>query len=167
MVAKNSPSPRVWKLRGKIHETSKDSLTSSKLVINYPAKNIKSDFSRNQIEDAILLAYTNASKEQISAHTGQIFTAMNNVKPKDLIIVPTHKGKFFTIGIVEKLPQISLEGDICFRFTIVRQDIPASMFDQDLRYSFMAIMKICEVKRNNAAERITSIANGTADPGFL
>lgn len=167
MVAKNSRSPRVWKLRGKIHETSKDSLTSSKLVINYPVKTIRSDFSRNQIEDAILLAYTNASKKQISAHTGQIFTAINNVKPKDLVIVPTQKGKFFTIGIVEKFPQISLEGDICFHFTIARKDIPISIFDQDLRYSFMAIMKICEVKRNNASERIMSIANGTDDPGFL
>ena len=91
---------------------------------------------------------------------------MNKVTLNDLIIIPTDRGKLFTIGIVEKLPRISLKGDIYFQFSMKRKDIPLSLFEQDLRYSFMAIMKICEVKRNNAVERLISISNGADDPGF-
>lgn len=45
-------------------------------------------------------------------------------------------------------------------------DVPLSRFNQDLRYSFMAIHKLCMVSRNNAPERLKRIANGEPDPGF-
>ena len=163
----NPRLPRAWKLRGEYGNLNNGSSKSYEVVIHYPVKNIKFDFSRNQIESQIRSAYAESSEQKINAHTGQIFTALNKVKPKDLVIIPTNKGKFFTIGVVEKVPKISLEGNVKFEFSMKRKDIPLSLFDQDLRYSFMAIMKICEVKRNNAAERLISISNGADDPGFL
>jgi len=46
-------------------------------------------------------------------------------------------------------------------------DVPMSRFDQDLRYSFMAIHKFCGVSRNDAVRRILRIAQGETDPGYL
>ena len=48
----------------------------------------------------------------------------------------------------------------------IDQEIPLSRFDQDMRYSFMAIHKFCGISRNNAPERLRRIANGETDPGF-
>ena len=47
----------------------------------------------------------------------------------------------------------------------LQTNIPLSLFEQDLRYSFMAIHKFCEVSRNNAAYRLFEMAKGKADPG--
>jgi restriction system protein len=167
MINDDVCSPLAWKLRCEYKSLHKVSSKSYEAVIHYPVKNIKFEYSRTQIESQIRSAYADSSEKRIKAHTGQIFAALNKVKPKDLVIIPTNKGKFFTIGVIEKLPEISLEGSIKFQFLMKRKDIPLSLFDQDLRYSFMAIMKLCEVKRNNAAQRLMSISNGADDPGFL
>ncbi|MDB9801404.1 hypothetical protein OAC01_00380 [bacterium] len=167
MINANDRLPRAWKIRSEYQKLCKGSSKSYSSVLHYPVKNIKVDFSRRQIESEIRSAYVDSSEQQISAHIGQIFLALNHVKPNDLIVIPKNKGKLFTIGVVEEVPQISLDGNISFQFSMKRKDIPLSLFDQDLRYSFMAIMKICEVTRNNAAERLIAISNGNDDPGFL
>jgi predicted Mrr-cat superfamily restriction endonuclease len=46
-------------------------------------------------------------------------------------------------------------------------EVPLARFDQDLRYSFMAIHKFCGVSRNGAAQRILAISQGEADPGIV
>ncbi len=45
----------------------------------------------------------------------------------------------------------------------VRTNVPRSSFGQDLLYSLGAFMTVCNVTRNNAAERIESILNGGTD----
>lgn len=166
MINDEPRSPRAWKLRGEYRKLSNCEAKNYIIVLNYPVKNIKFNYSKRQIENEIRLNYADATEKQISAHAGQIFTSLNYVNEKDIVIIPTNKGKFFTIGVVEQVPKISMKGDVIFQFAMKRKDIPLSLFDQDLRYSFMAIMKICEVKRNNAAQRLMSISNGSDDPSF-
>ena len=48
----------------------------------------------------------------------------------------------------------------------IGQEIPLSRFEQDLRYSFMAVHEFCGVSRNNAPGRLRRIANDESDPGF-
>jgi restriction system protein len=46
------------------------------------------------------------------------------------------------------------------------QDIPRDRFDQDILYSFGAFLTVCQIKRNNAEERIKEMAaNGWKVPG--
>lgn len=42
-------------------------------------------------------------------------------------------------------------------------DIPRNTFDQDLLYSMGAFMTVCQIKRNNAEERIKNVFNGKID----
>ena len=40
----------------------------------------------------------------------------------------------------------------------LNQDIPRSNFDQDLLYSFGAFATVCEIRRNNAEQRVRAMA---------
>lgn len=47
----------------------------------------------------------------------------------------------------------------------LRKDLPRTAFDQDLLYSLGAFMTVCQIRRNNAEERIRAVVGGGADPG--
>ena len=160
-------SRQAWKLRTTYKKCKYNSPTTHSCSLLYPVNGIRDDYSREQIEKQIRISYCDTTEKQISAHTGQIFTALNRVKLNDLVIIPTDKGRFFTFGLISDTPKISLDGEIKFRFCMQREGVPISTFNQDLRYSFMAIMKICEVRRNSAFDRLLEISNGSDDPGFL
>jgi len=47
------------------------------------------------------------------------------------------------------------------------ESIPRDIFKQDLRHSFGAFMTICEIKRNEALERVKTVLETSRDPGSL
>jgi restriction system protein len=49
----------------------------------------------------------------------------------------------------------------------LRPDIPRSVFGQDLLYSFGSLKTVCNIRRNNAEERVAAVLAGKSDPGFV
>ncbi len=45
--------------------------------------------------------------------------------------------------------------------------VPRDIFKQDLRYSLGAFMTICEIRRNNALDRVRAVLKSGVDPGAL
>ena len=47
----------------------------------------------------------------------------------------------------------------------LKTDIPRATFEQDLLYSFGALMTVCQISRNDAARRVVAVLEGKPDPG--
>ena len=106
------------------------------------------------------------SDKGVRARAGQIDALFNQVRKGDLALVPRDKGRSMMIGeILSDRPAVtgtSLEVQVRW----IDENVPLSRFDQDLRYSFMAIHKFCGVSRNDAVRRLLRIAQGETDPGY-
>ena len=47
----------------------------------------------------------------------------------------------------------------------LQTDLPRTVFEQDLLYSFGALMTVCNISRNDAERRVAAVAEGKPDPG--
>jgi predicted Mrr-cat superfamily restriction endonuclease len=164
MEIKNS---RSWKIR--VDDSDDEilkKLSQGDVIIDYGVDCLIPGCSKEEVLKILRLAYSESSPKRIAAHAGQIYNALSQMSKNDLIVVPINKGQNFHIGrIISNRPSI-IGTQIVRRVKWVRRDIPLSNFEQDIRYSFMAIMKVCEVKRNNSFTRLSAVAEGDADPGF-
>lgn len=159
-------NPKAWKVRTQ-YEHVKDNLAENYYgFIEYNVSDLTTKMSKIDIERFVRTAYASSTEKRIGAHVGQIFTALNEVSVGDILVIPTEKSKFFTIGVINSDPCVTKSGKIVFSFLMKREGIPKLLFKQDLRYSFMAIMQICEIKRNGAFQRLLRVADGDDDPGY-
>jgi restriction system protein len=158
--------PKAWKVRAQYAHVEDSISENYSGFIEYNVPDLTENMSRIDIEKLVRTAYVSSTEKRIRAHVGQIFTALNEVCVGDILVIPTQKSKLYTIGIVNSTPHVTKDGKIVFSFSMKREGIPKSIFKQDLRYSFMAIMQICQIKRNSALQRLLQIADGNDDPGY-
>ena len=82
-------------------------------------------------------------------HTGQIGAFLFEMKPDDLVVVPRKGKSAMAIGKIAGPYSYDGKADMPHRHYRAVQwlnlDVPRSSFDQDLLFSFGAIMTICEV----------------------
>jgi restriction system protein len=157
----------AWKLRpGSDEKTIQNTLRTGKVRLDYEVRGLRPDMTREEMIKAIRTHNPDRSDKGVRARVGQIVALFGNVTKGDLAIVPRDKGKAMMIGeITSDRPLVSGTAvEVQVRW--IDENVPLSRFDQDLRYSFMAIHKFCGVSRNNAPERLKRIANGEPDPGF-
>lgn len=111
----------------------------------------------------------NASTAKISNHTGQIAAFLFEMKPDDLVVVPRKSKPAMAVGrIIGPYMYDDRAEPLLWHHRPVQWidiDVPRSSFDQDLLFSFGAIMTICQVKRNDAEKRVrTMVAAGFSAP---
>lgn len=158
---------RAWKLRpGSDDKTVQVVLKTGRVRLDYEVPGLRLDMTREEIVRAIQTHNPDRSDKGVRARAGQLVALFGQVAKGDLAIVPRDKGKSMMIGeITSDRPSVS--GTVVeVQVRWMDENIPLSRFDQDLRYSFMAIHKFCGVSRNNAPERLKRIATGEPDPGF-
>lgn len=157
---------RAWKVRVYSQADNLiEFLGRKEVVIDYGIEGLSAEMTKQSIEHLIRMQNSDYSEKRISAHTGQVYRILNEVNKDDIFVSPIEKGTIFCIGSVDTDRPNIHDTRITFPIKWLRTEVPLGAFQQDLRYSFMAIMKVCEVKRNNALRRLIAIANGQADPG--
>ncbi len=158
---------RAWKFRpGSDEKTVRDTLKSGLIRLDYEVLGLRSDMSREELVASLRKNYPDRSKRGVGARAGQLVTLFREVTKGDLALVPRDKGRSMMIGeITSDRPTVS-ETHVEVQVKWIDAEVPLSQFDQDLRYSFMAIHKFCGISRNNAPERLQKIAKGELDPGF-
>lgn len=157
----------AWKLRpGSDNKAVNDTLRTGIVRLDYEVPGLRPDMTREEMIEAIRTSNPDRSDKGVTARAGQIDALFNRVRKGDLALVPRDKGKAMMIGeIITDQPSVAgTFVEVQVRW--INENVPLSQFDQDLRYSFMAIHKFCGVSRNNAPERLKRIANGEPDPGF-
>ena len=157
----------AWKLRpGSDNKAVNETVRTGIVRLDYEVPGLHPDRTREDLIKAIRTHNPDRSDKGVRARAGQIVALFGKVTKGDLAIVPRDKGKAMMIGeIISDRPLVSGAAvDVQVRW--IEENFPLSRFDQDLRYSFMAIHKFCGVSRNNAPERLKRNANGESDPGF-
>ena len=90
------------------------------------------------------------------------------MKKGDLVVLPRKLTSQIAIGRVTG-PYEFRKMDDTFRHVRpvewLQTDVPRTVFEQDLLYSFGAFMTVCNVSRNDAARRVAAVAEGKSDPG--
>ncbi|WP_444995608.1 restriction endonuclease [Aliikangiella sp. IMCC44359] len=123
---------------------------------------------RTELIDLLEERDPDAKVGKLRNHASQIWPFVFSMVEGDWIILPSKSQPVIHIGKLTSNYCHNPEGpDPFFHYRNVEwfaQDIPRSNFSQDILYSLGAFMTICQIKRNNAAERIEAMAKNNWQP---
>lgn len=98
----------------------------------------------------------------------QLWTLLRRITEGDLVALPLKKRSAIAIGRVTGPYRFQSDFPVDARHTRpvkwLETDIPRTAFGQDLLFSLGAAMTACQIKRNNAEERMNAILDGKPDP---
>jgi restriction system protein len=121
-----------------------------------------------EVGDLVSAAYSVQLPKAVGSYTNQLFAFVHRIEIGDLIVMPiTESSQIAIARVTGPYESHSTEKPDFRRFRPVewiRTDIPRSAVLQDLLYSTGAFMTICQLTRNDAANRIQAIATTGSDP---
>jgi len=124
--------------------------------------------SRDKLSDLMQQGYPDKGKGAIANFVGQVWAFRMCIERADLIVLPLKTRSMIAIGKCVGEYKYQPANPVGARHTCpvewLREDIPRDAFGQDLLYSFGAFMTVCQVKRNNAEQRIRAVFEGREDP---
>lgn len=124
--------------------------------------------SKGELEEHFKEVYPEASKNKVANHVGQLWAFRKKIEIGDLVTVPLKTQAAIAIGKISSDYQYrtDLGRDLPHTRQVewIKTDIPRTAVDQDLLYSFGAFMTVCQVKRNNAENRIRALLEGEPAP---
>ena len=123
---------------------------------------------REQVRELVRQARADTDNFAIGNFTGQLWAFRQRIQRDDLIVLPLKTRSMVAVGKVTGTYQYKADNPLGARHTRpvkwIREDIPREAFGKDLLYSFGAFMTVCQIKRNNAEERIQAVLEGKEDP---
>lgn len=155
----------IWLFRaGKSGEYENKFLNDGKIYLTWDELN--TDLSklsdRQELLEYLLNFYSDAKRNTVRNWLGQIYPIAHRIKKGDWIVLPSKLKSAIHIGKVTGEYEYHSKANNPFfhsrKVDWFATDIPRSKFDQDLLYSFGAFMTVCQIKRNNAEERIKSMS---------
>jgi len=124
--------------------------------------------AREALEEHYKSVYPDAKKGRISNHVGQIWAFGNRIEIGDLVAAPLKTQAAIAIGKISSDYQYrtDLGKDLLHTRQVewINTDIPRTNIDQDLLYSFGALLTVCQVSRHDAENRIQAILEGKPTP---
>jgi restriction system protein len=163
----------LWLTRaGKRGEWEQKFLDESRVYLTWEGLNrdLTIPQSTQELGELLREVYPNAPKGRISQNTGQIWAFAKRMKVGDWFVLPSKMKPAIHVGeITGEYEYDPNAADPCFHHRKVKwieTDVPRTNFDQDLLYSFGAFSTVCQVKRNDAEQRIHLMAkNGWKSSG--
>lgn len=162
---------RLWIVRaGRNGERELDAIQQSKLMLGFNEVN---DLTKLNDRKAILThldeVMPDASANRRRNFAAQLNQFANIMEIGDLVVLPRKLTSGVAIG--EVTGSYTYEPDGISRQTRsvkwLNEAVPRDTFKQDLRHSFGAFMTVCEIKRNEALERVKAVLATGRDPGAL
>ena len=151
----------LWLVRaGRYGEHEKKFLDENRIYLTWRrlACDLTSLGEQRELRTLCEETYPDASKHKISNHVGQIWRFCKEIHPGDWIIVPSKQRSSIHVAEVKGKYVFNLDGEEPYYHyrdvEWIAQDVPRSNFDQDLLYSFGAMMTICRIHRNGAERRV-------------
>jgi len=155
----------LWLIRaGKHGEDENTALEKGLSIIGWrempDVSNVKSYDEMKQRHSEI---YPDISPKAIINNAAQLWAFVKRIEKGDLVILPLKTLSAIAIGEIIGDYQY-VEGRHVRKVKWIKENIPRNAFGQDLLYSFGAFMTVCQIKRNNAEERVRAILAGKLDP---
>jgi restriction system protein len=160
----------VWLVRaGKNGEQENFALENGLAVIGWDElPDLAQIDTRDKLTDLMQQTYPDEGKMTLANHVGQVWAFRSRMEKGDLIVLPLKTRSMIAFGKCSgayKYEQGNPAGALHTRSVEwIREDIPREAFGKDLLYSFGAFMTVCQIKRNNAKERIRAVLDGKEDP---
>lgn len=115
------------------------------------------------VRQLMMNTYPGEPVRRVGNWSGQVSAFALAMKPGDWVVVPRKSSGSIAIGEIKSGCNFDANGDDMYRYYRTVQwlntSVPRSAFDQDLLYSFGAIMTVCEIKRNDAEKRVRAMAS--------
>jgi len=157
----------VWMVRAGAHgEQEQTALQNNIVTVGWnEVPDISKVTDRESLKKLYVSINPNAKGMHLSRMVGQLWDFVKEIKKGDLVALPLKTQSSIAMG--------RIEGDYEYREVApnvkhIRQvkrlkTLPRSEFDQDLLYSLGAFSTVCEIKRNDAEDRINSMLGRTID----
>ncbi len=155
----------LWLIRAGRHGQDENaSLDKNLIIVGWQEIPDISHIKNYEEMKAIHLENTpDSSPNSVANYATQSWTFLRKIEKGDLVVLPLKTRSAIAIGKVVGDYKF-LNGRHTRKVEWLRDDIPRTTFGQDLLYSFGAAMTICQVKRNDAEERVKTILRGKPDP---
>lgn len=160
----------VWLVRaGRSGEREDFALENGLAVIGWDGlPDLSGVSSREEIEELLRARHSEAKPKALTNWASQVWTFVGKIQPGDLIVLPLKRRSAIAIGRAaggyEHRPDNPPGARHVWPVEWLRDDLPRTAFDQDLLYSLGAFLTVCQIKRNNAEERIRAIVEGKPAP---
>jgi restriction system protein len=124
--------------------------------------------SRDELESLYRSYQPDAKPAIASNNVGQIWSFLSRIQPGDLVVLPIPARSAVAIGQVTGGYQyrLDLSGDLRHARQVqwLKPNVPRAAFEQDLLYSFGSLLTVCQIRRNDAEERLRSMLATGSDP---
>lgn len=117
--------------------------------------------TRDTLKHLLRNTYSDASEGQIRNNSGQIWAFAKTMQIGDWVILPSkHKPAVHVGEIIGEYQFDRSAENPYFHYRNIKwiaHDLPRTNFDQDILYSFNALMTICKIERNDAERRVRAM----------
>lgn len=155
----------LWLVRAGAHgEYEKKFLDESRIYLTWSGllHDLAPLKDRRQLRTLLENQYPDTPKGWVSNSLGQIWAFSQGIARGDWTVLPSKQKPAIHVAEVKGDYIFNPDGeDPFFHYRDIEwiaQDVPRTNFDQDLLYSFGAFMTVCQVRRNNAEQRIHKMA---------
>ena len=162
---------RLWIVRaGRNGERELDAISEGRLMPGFgevgDLTNLK---DREAIQAHLADAMPTFSENARRNFAAQLNQFVNVIQKGDLVVLPRKLTNGLAIGEVTGDYKFDPEGVSKHTRAVewLNEAVPREAFAQDMRHSFGAFMTVCEIKRNNALERVKAVLETGQDPGSL
>jgi len=155
----------LWLVRAGEHgEYEQRFLNESKIYLTWNRLNndLSKLDSQKELRKVMSDVYPNNSKKKNINQGGQIWAFSHRMQIGDWVVLPSkHKPAIYVAEVIGDYEYDNSAEDPYYHWRKIKwvaTDILRSNFDQDLLYSFGALMTVCQIKRNDAEKRIRNMA---------
>ena len=157
---------RSWLVRlGKFGELEQRALTTGELVFGWQTGDLKGATNKQAILPIVTAAEPDRKPGTLGNWAVQLNQLLNVMSSGDLVILPLKTTGQLAIGRVQDGWTQTPEGNPLRKVTWLRTDLPRQSVKQDLLFSLGATQTVCEISRNEAAQRFLAAAKSGQDPG--
>lgn len=159
---------RLWLVRlGRNGEYESAALDDNVLAIGFGMKSdLGSAKNREAILAHIVAAVPDAKTAKQRNFAAQINQFVNEMQIGDIVVSPLKTLSCIAIGEVVGPYRQRADGGPSRPVKWLKTEVPRDAFKQDLLYSFGAIGTVCQVKRNDALNRVLAVVSNGKDPGY-
>ncbi len=155
----------IWLFRaGGSGEYENKFLTDQRVYLTWDEldKDLRQFNERQQLVDYLMNVYEAEKLGRARNWAGQIWPIAHEMKKGDWVVLPSKIKSAIHFGEIVGEYQFDLkQGNPYYHSRAVKwfaTDIPRTNFDQDLLYSFGAFMTVCRIQRNDAEQRLKTMA---------
>lgn len=160
----------VWLVRAGRHGEQEDfALEKGFAVVGWSDMGDVSDLrTRQDVLNELTRVRPNAKAKSLEVQANQLWTFVHRIQVGDLVVLPLKKQAMMAVGTIKGPYAYHADFPPGCRHARptewIRKDVPRSAFGQDLLYSLGALMTVCQIRRNNAEQRIRAILKTGRDP---